>query len=195
MMRVGVTGGIGSGKSVVCSAIERLGYSVYNADDRAKWLISNDAQLIDSIKQIFGNEAYVNGEYNRSFVRKMVFADSFLLNELNSAVHPVVAADFESWVKRIDDSLVFMEAAIIFESGFNRLLDRIIAVTAPDEMRIERVMKRDGAIREQVLARMNNQMSTSELVAKSDFVILNDQHQLIIPQIIDVINLISSSIA
>lgn len=194
MIRVGVTGGIGSGKSVVCSIIEHLGYRVYNADDRAKWLITNNVHLVNSIKQIFGNEAYVNGEYNRSFISKEVFANRFLLNQLNSAVHPVVAADFENWAKQnAYERIIFMEAAIVFESGFDSLLHKVIAVTAPNSLRIDRVMNRDGAIREQVVARINNQMPTSELVAKANFEIINDEHKLITPQIISIIDLIDSS--
>lgn len=189
MVKVGVTGGIGCGKSFVCQIIERMGYPVYNADSRARWLATNCDELIAGIKKLFGNEAYVNGEYNRKHVGKMVFANSALLKNLNALVHPAVANDFLIWAEKNSDfGLAFFEAAILYESHFDKLLDRIIAVTAPDELRIYRVMQRDDATMEQVVSRINSQMPTDRLVQKSDYVIVNDERQLILPQVINVID-------
>lgn len=189
MLKIGITGGIGCGKSYVCNIFERMGYPVYNADNRAKWLIQNNDRLIASINQIFGNEAYINGEYNRKYISERVFANSLLLSELNAAVHPVVADDFLKWASAKQKSkIVFLEAAILFESNFNQMLNAVVAVAAPIDLRVRRVITRDSTTVEQILSRINNQMNSDILVQKSDFVIKNDEQLLLIPQVVKVID-------
>ena len=190
-MRIGITGGIGSGKSTVGQVLARIGYPLYLADSRAKWLIEHDAQLAARIAQLMGPQTYTDGRYNRPYVAQRVFGNPSLLQQLNALVHPAVAADFERWANA-QHGLAFMEAAILFESQFDRLVHRTIAVTAPDHVRIERVMRRDGAVRQQVEARMLAQMPPQELAQRAHFCINNDGKTLILPQIISILQQLSA---
>jgi len=189
MLKVGVTGGIGSGKTLVCSIISAMGYPVFNADLEARRIIDSDSNVVCSIKKIFGDSIYVNGILNRKEVAEIVFSDPFLLEKLNSIVHPVVAEYFNRWILHYSSrSLVIEEAAILFESGAFRAVDKTIVVTAPNELRIQRIKERDGISRETILGRMNNQLPQEELIKKCDYIIENDGVQLILPQIVRVIN-------
>jgi len=189
MLKVGVTGGIGSGKTLVCSIISAMGYPVFNADLEARRIIDSDSNVVCSIKKIFGDSIYVNGILNRKEVAKIVFSDPFLLEKLNSIVHPAVAKHFSRWILPYSSrSLVIEEAAILFESGAYRSVDKTIVVTAPNELRIQRIKERDGISRETILGRMNNQLPQEELIKKCDYIIENDGVQLILPQIVRVIN-------
>lgn len=192
-MRIGITGGIGAGKTLVADVLSHMGYPVYNADTKAKWLIQNDQQLVSEITTLLGCKAYVDGEYNRKYVAERVFADSLLLGRLNSIVHPAVAIDFERWAElNMLDGLCFMEAAVLFESGFDRIMDKTIAVIAPDSIRIDRVVARDGIVREQVMARISKQMPSAELAQRADFIIHNDNAQLIVPQVVGILRQIKT---
>lgn len=192
-MRIGITGGIGAGKTLVADVLSHMGYPVYSADTKAKWLIQYDQQLVSEITTLFGSQAYVDGEYNRKYVAERVFADSLLLCRLNSIVHPAVAIDFERWAElNMLDGMCFMEAAVLFESGFDRIMDKTIAVIAPDSIRIDRVVARDGIVREQVMARISNQMPSAELTQRADFIIHNDNVQLVVPQVIDILRQIKT---
>ena len=189
MLKVGVTGGIGSGKTLVCSIISAMGYPVFNADLEARRIIDSDSNVVCSIKKIFGDSIYVNGILNRKEVAEIVFSDPFLLEKLNSIVHPVVAEYFNRWILHYSSrSLVIEEAAILFESGAFRAVDKTIVVTAPNELRIQRIKERDGISRETILGRMNNKLPQEELIKKCDYIIENDGVQLILPQIVRVIN-------
>ncbi len=189
MLKVGVTGGIGSGKTLVCSIISAMGYPVFNADLEARRIIDSDSNVVCSIKKVFGDSIYVNGILNRKEVAKIVFSDPFLLEKLNSIVHPAVAKHFSRWILPYSSrSLVIEEAAILFESGAYRSVDKTIVVTAPNELRMCRVNERDGISRETILGRMNNQLPQEDLVRKCDYIIENDGVQLILPQIVRVIN-------
>ena len=185
--RVGITGGIGSGKTTVCQIFESLGIPVYYADDWAKWLINNEGALKKGIVEIFGHEAYTpDGAYNRPFVAKVVFDNKQKLAALNALVHPAVERHSHSWHEEKAASGVpytLKEAALIIESGSHQFLDFLIVVTAPEALRIQRVVQRDGATEEQVRARMANQLSEAEKVALADFVIVNDGTQALIPQV------------
>lgn len=181
MLKVGVTGGIGSGKTTVCKIFETLGIPVYAADERAKALMQTDQTLIRSIKEIFGDAAYQSGRLNRAFIAAQVFESKPLLAQLNSIVHPAVAQDVLRWMQQQEGKpYMIEEAALLFESGSYKHFDKIITVVAPLSDRIARLKKRDMATDEQITARMNNQMSDEEKIKLSDFIIYNDmQHRLI----------------
>jgi dephospho-CoA kinase len=188
MLKIGITGGIGSGKSTVCRIFASLGIPVYNADQRAKWLMTNDAVLIDSIKKLFGPEAYYeNGQLNRQHISEIIFTEPKKREELNALVHPAVWRDGDRWNEENQSApYTLKEAALIFESGGDRLLDKIIAVTAPEDLRITRVVRRDGVERAAVKARIAAQMPEAEKAARADFVIVNDGQRLLIPQVLEI---------
>ena len=172
-MYVGLTGGIGSGKSTVAAYFRELGVPVYDSDRRARDLMETDGLLREGIVKLFGPGAYRKGGLNRSYIASRVFEDKPLLQALNNLVHPAVRRDFHSWAERQDAPYVVQEAAILFENGGYRAFDRMILVTAPREERIRRVMQRDGTPREAVEARMENQWDTSRKIPLADYVIEN----------------------
>lgn len=189
MLKLGVTGGIGSGKTHVSSIISAMGYPVFNADSVARRIVEEDSKIILCIKEVFGDDIYVNDLLNRRRVAELVFSNPNLLETLNSIVHPAVKEYFNNWVlKHQSRSLVVEEAAILFESGTYKNLDKIIVVTAPLELRINRVKERDGVSREAILNRINSQFSQEELIKRGDYIIENDGVQLILPQIVVIIN-------
>ena len=173
MMVVGLTGGIGSGKSTIAKAFAALGIAVFNSDEQAKVLIATDAQVKKRIIAAFGEEAYQNGEYNRAYIAQIVFNNSEKLAILNGIVHPALAKYFNQWAKKQTSPYVLKEAAILFESGSYKDCDYIITVTAPEEVRIARVMARDHCTEAQVRARMAQQWSDAQRIALSDAVIEN----------------------
>ena len=189
MLKLGVTGGIGSGKTQVCSIISAMGYPVFNADLAARLIVEEDSKIILSIKEVFGDNIYSNGLLNRKRVAELVFSNSRLLETLNYIVHPAVKEYFNNWVLKYQSrSLVVEEAAILFESGAYKNLDKIIVVSAPFELRINRVKERDGVSREVILNRISSQISQDELIKRSNYIIENDGVQLILPQIVAIIN-------
>ncbi len=175
MKRVGITGGIGSGKSSVCALFAALGVSVYDSDRRAKELMNGDIEIMKAVTALFGPQAYDGNLLNNAFIASKVFNDKILLASLNGIVHPALALDFEAWaISHSDFAYVIMESAILFESGFDRLVDKIVTVSAPEELRIERVVSRDGASRRSVMDRIANQLTDEEREARADYVIHND---------------------
>lgn len=187
MLKVGITGGIGAGKSTVARVFEKLGVPVYYADHRAKALMVENAKLIEQIKETFGDDIYKDGELDRAKLAQVVFNNPHKLEKLNKLVHPTVREDFIAWAsKHKTKPYVLEEAAILFESGAYKLMDKIIAVTSPQDMRIERVMKRDNITREAVLARMANQWKDEEKIALSDYIVQNDNSKLVIPQVLGI---------
>ena len=172
-MVVGLTGGIGSGKSTIAKEFATLGISVFNSDEQAKVLIATDAQVKKRIIAAFGEEAYQNGEYNRAYIAQIVFNNSEKLAILNGIVHPALAKYFNQWAKKQTSPYVLKEAAILFESGSYKNCDYIITVTAPEEVRIARVMARDHCTETQVRARMAQQWSDAQRIALSNAVIEN----------------------
>ena len=186
-MKIGITGGIGSGKSTVCKIFEVLDIPVYYADDRAKWLMNNDVNLIEGVKSVFGNKAYADGTLNRPFIADIVFNDKSKLAELNALVHPAVFQDGVAWNEaNADAPYTLKEAAILFESGSYLTVDKIITVFTPKEIRIQRVLMRDGITREAIEARMDKQMPEEEKIERSDFVIYNDDEHSLIKQVLDI---------
>lgn len=175
MIKVGLTGGIGSGKSTVSKILISKGFSVYNSDNRAKWLMNNDDNLKSNIISIFGDKAYLKGSLNRKYLSAKVFNDSLKLKALNNLVHPLVAIDFKNWlIHQKSKDFVFKEAAILIESGAYKEMDKIIVVSCPENIRLERVLKRDGNSPELVKKRMQNQISETEKINHADFVIKNN---------------------
>ena len=176
MKVIGLTGGIGSGKSTVARKFNELGVSIYIADDRAKSLMVQNTEIIKGIVKIFGDEAYLDGQLNRAFIAGQVFSDKSLLQKLNNIVHPAVEKDFQSWILEESKSsakYVIKEAAILFENGGYKKCDYTILVTAPKEERIQRVIERDHTNRQAVLDRIKNQWSDSKKVLLADFIIRN----------------------
>lgn len=184
--KVGVTGGIGSGKSTVCRMFEVLGLPVFYADQRAIELIHSDAVLISLYRNLFGKDIYQNGVLDRKRVSEMIFNNQSLITEVQNAVHPAVRKDFNSWATQQKSDVVLMEGAVLFEGGGHLFLDDVILVTAPEEMRVNRVMLRDSVSREQVLSRMRNQWTDDKKISLSKYVITADNNELLIPQILDV---------
>lgn len=191
---VGITGGIGSGKSMVCKIFKIWGFRIYEADQRAKELIQHNPEIRAGIIRIFGEEAYQDGIYNRTLVGKMVFQQPGLLSALNAIVHPVTRQDFTDWVAQCPPdyplNAVIKEAAILFESGAWEDTDFIISVYAPKNIRIQRVVKRDGFSEEDVRKRMNNQWAENRKMQLSDLVIYNDGIHPLIPQVTEAVKII-----
>ncbi len=184
---IGITGGIGSGKSVVANILNSMGYPVYNSDDRAKILINKDSNLILKIKESFGNVYNTEG-LDRQKMANIVFNNPEKLALLNSLVHPAVGHDFDLWVKKQSSSLVFKEAAILFETGIYKSLNKVILVSCPLPIKIKRVMERDSVSQEDVENRMKNQWSDEQKIKLSDYVIDNSGNKLLIPQVQKILN-------
>ena len=172
---VGLTGGIGSGKSTVANMFQQLGVPIYIADEEAKNLMNSDEQLKHQIKKLFGEKAYINGELQRSFIASKVFKDKNLLQQLNAIVHPAVQSHFEIWQQKQRADYVIKEAAILFENGGYKQCDYTILIIAPKEIRIQRVQKRDQLSRSKILDRMQHQWDDSKKIALADFCINNDE--------------------
>lgn len=183
--QIGITGGIGSGKTTVCNIFEYFGIPVYYADDRAKYLMTNDTDLVEAIKESFGEDAYFDdGSLNRAYLGNIVFSNPQKLKVLNGLVHPAVHKDGAMWHSlQRDVPYTLNEAALMVESGGYKRMDKLIVVTAPEELRIERVMKRDKTTAAAVRARMNNQLSEEEKVLHADHVIYNDGSHSLIEQV------------
>lgn len=189
MFKLGLTGGIGSGKTLVCQIFEKLGVPVYYADTAARDLMNTDADLKAGISQMFGEKAYGKDGLNRQYLADMVFGDHEKLAGLNGLVHPAVQKDFMRWTQLQSASpYVLEEAAILFESGASMGMDLSVLVYAPEELRICRVIKRDGVKREDVLKRMGHQMSEEEKLERADHVLFNDGTRMLLPQVIELHN-------
>jgi dephospho-CoA kinase len=185
-LQIGITGGIGSGKTLVCKIFQRLGIPVYDSDHRAKSLMTTDGILISNIKKEFGDLSYdSSGKLNRQFLSDLVFKDEGKLQILNNLVHPRVAEDYRQWLsKNHDVPYVLKEAALLFESGSYKHLDKIIVVFAEEQVRIRRVMERDKRSFSQVESILINQWPDSEKVNRADYVLYNDGSRLLIPQVL-----------
>lgn len=175
MITIGLTGGIGSGKTTIAQWFQEKGIPVYNSDFEAKKLMNENEDLIQQLIELFGDETYKNGEYNRSYVASKVFNDKELLNQLNAIVHPAVFKHFDEWLDNQNSSFVVKEAAILFESGSYKDCDYIISVIADEEIRIDRVAKRDQLNEDQIRDRMKSQWTDEQRIEKSDFIIENNK--------------------
>ena len=189
MLKIGLTGGIGSGKTTVCSVFRELGVSVYDADIEAKRLMESDAGVVRQITSLLGPNAYITGRLNRSFIAEVVFSDKQKLDVLNAIVHPAVRQDFDKWtLGKTGEPYIIKEAAILFESGGAAAMDYTIFVKATIRTRIDRVVERDQVSPDQVQARIDSQMDDKEKEKLSDFIINNEINSMILPQIVDLHN-------
>jgi dephospho-CoA kinase len=187
MKKIGITGAIGSGKTTVCKMFEVLGVPVYYADDRAKYLMNHNKSLKEKVKSLFGKEAYHrNGRLNRAKLASVVFNNKDKLKSLNALVHPAIHEDSESWFKAQKGKYAIKEAALIFETKGEKYLDKVIVVAAPEKIRIERVMGRDGVTAAQVKARMKNQFTQATKLKKADIVIQNGINDSLIKQVMKI---------
>lgn len=186
MLRVGITGGIGSGKSTVTKIFSVLGIPVYDADAAAKRLMNQNNELKEKIESYFGKESYVDGKLNRTHLSSLVFNDPEKLALLNSIVHPVTIQDAADWMQQQSAPYAVKEAALIFESGSQEHLDKVIGVFAPETLRIQRVTQRDKVSKEEVENRMKRQMDEETKMKLCDYVIINDEQQLLIPQVVKI---------
>ena len=173
MYKVGITGGIGSGKSTVCRLFEQNGIAVYDSDARAKALMAEDATLREQLVEAFGAECYNAEGLDRAFLASKVFGNEEALQQLNSIVHPAVRTDFQAWAEQQQSPYVVLESAILFEAGFESEVDATLAVMAPMPMRLERTMARDGVDKESVMRRMEHQLSDDELHRRASRTIVN----------------------
>ncbi len=183
-LRIGITGGIGSGKSTAARIFEILGIPVFYADEAAKKLMNENVTLKEKVRGAFGQDSYINGELNRPYISGIVFNNPAKLYLLNSIVHPATIADAEQWMQRQTSPYAIKEAALIFESGAEKFLDKVIGVYASEALRMQRVVQRDGIAETEVSARMNKQMDEDKKMKLCDYIIFNDEQELLIPQVL-----------
>jgi dephospho-CoA kinase len=186
MLKVGITGGIGSGKTTVCQVFKTLGIPVLYADETARYLMEHDELLIKNIKELLGDQVYVNSALNREQIASAVFNRPDLLQQLNSIVHPAVVQYSNNWMQQQTSPYVLKEAAIFFESGTDKEMDIMIGVYAPMKVRILRAMQRDNVTQEKILSRIAQQMDEDEKMKLCDYVITNDGETAILPQILSI---------
>ncbi len=184
--RLGITGGIGSGKTTVCRIFRVLGVPVFVADTVARQLMNGDPAIHDAINAIVGKDLYLSGELDRKELAKIIFNRPELLRMVNAVVHPAVLRMFDRWAERSDAPYVIMEAAILFEARADELVDRVATISAPVEERIARVMGRNDLSREEVIRRINNQLEDEEREDQSYYVINNADNEMIIPEILKI---------
>lgn len=184
MLKIGLTGGIGSGKSTVAGIFKVLGIPVFDADANTRQLMETDVSLQSGIVNLLGDKTFENGRLNRKWIADIVFNDPFQLEKLNALVHPAAIRAGEQWANQQNAAYVIKEAALFFEAGSTEGMDYIIGVFAPQHIRINRVMKRDGVTRDEVLSRMKRQIQEEIKMRLCDFVILNDDQHLVIPQVL-----------
>ena len=185
MLKIGLTGGLGSGKSTVAHIFEVLGIPVYYADAASKRLMNDDEKVKAAVQNAFGKEVYPGGKLDRKYLSEIVFKDEKKLELLNSIVHPATLLDAAEWLKKQTAHYAIKEAALIFESGSNKALDFVIGIESPLPLRLQRAMKRDNISREEAMARIEKQMNEEKKISLCDFVIINDEQQMVIPQVLE----------
>jgi len=186
MLKVGLTGGIGSGKTTIAEVFKQMGIAVYSSDDRAKSIMVNDVALRLEITNTFGTESYSNNQLNRAYIARKVFSNSVELAKLNAIVHPALKKDFVLWCSNQKGLYILKEAAILFESNAHVGLDKVILVSAAKEIKLTRVLNRDSSTREEILLRMDKQWSDEKKRVLSDFEIVNDEDESVINQILEI---------
>ena len=185
MLKIGITGGIGSGKTTVAGIFQVLGVPVYSADDAARRLMNEEGNLKKAVIELFGKESYLNGQLNRPFIASIVFNQPDKLQQLNALVHPATIKDAAHWMHLQNTPYVIKEAALMFESAAGKEMDKIVGVYAPSAVRLKRAMQRDSISREAVLARMDKQIDETIKMKLCDYVIKNDDREMVIPQVIE----------
>ena len=183
MIKIGITGGIGSGKSVVSSLLRMNKIPVYVADTESKRLSDTSPVIRKKLVDLFGNDIYVNDMLDRKRLASFVFSNEHVLKKVNEIIHPVVKKDFQTWEKQQKGTMCAIESAILFESGFDKTVDMVLLVYAPVELRLTRAMVRDGATEADIMKRMNRQIPEELKRKKADYVIVNDDVQALIPQL------------
>ncbi|MBT5353622.1 MAG: dephospho-CoA kinase [Flavobacteriales bacterium] len=184
MKKIGITGGIGSGKTYVASVFQSLGIPIFNADIQAKKIMTSSRKLIKLLKEEFGNDIYKDSDLNKEKLASIVFSNSDKLQKLNSLVHPIVKEEFNNWCKKQTSPYVIKEAAILFESNSHIGLDAVICVSAPLDLRMRRLLNRDDYSKKEIKKRIENQISQEEKEKLSDYIIVNDEKDLLLPKII-----------
>ena len=187
MKLIGITGGIGSGKSVVCKILETLGYPVYYSDERARFLQHNDPEIISETKALLGDEAYIAGKLNRTYISARIFHQHELRQQLNAIVHPRVKSDFEKWKAAQNSSCIFQESALIFEISRQHIYDLVVLVTAPEELRVQRVIGRDKLHETEVRKRIHAQLHDEEKLKFNPYHIENDEQSSLLKQVLDLL--------
>ena len=183
MKKIGITGGIGSGKSVVGQILEAMHFPVYYSDQQSKILVDTDHVIREELIKLLGTEVYLDGKLNRPFLTQQLFSNDDLRLKINQIIHPKVREAFTNWVNKQSSNLVFNEAAILFETGAYQLMDYNILVTAPLELKIDRVLKRDNITINEIQERISKQWSDEEKIPLADFVIVNDEVKPLFQQI------------
>ena len=187
MKRIGITGGIGAGKSLVAEIIKAMGYPVYNSDERAKELTESNPKIKEGLIHLFGEEIYQNDTLNKFALAQAIFSNESLREKVNALIHPIVREDFNLWALAQNNSLVFNESAILFETGAFKNFDAIILVHAPTALRIKRIIKRDNCTEKEVIYRMNSQFSDEEKYQLTEFRIVNDEQTPLLTQVEQII--------
>lgn len=185
MIKVGLTGGIGSGKTTIAKVFEMLNIPVYNADDAAKRLMNTNEKLKAAIIEHFGEHSYANGELDRKYIASIVFNNKEKLDLLNSLTHPVTIGDAEDWMNKQNAPYIIKEAALLFESGAAERLNYVIGVYAPQHIRVKRVMERDNLSAEEVMKRISRQIDEEMKMKLCNFIITNNEQQLVMPQVLE----------
>ena len=188
ILKLGITGGIGSGKTTVCKVFSVLGAPVFSADEEAKRILDNEREIRKKISDAVGKDLYMSGSLDRKELARLIFNNRDLLEKVNGIIHPAVFRYFSDWVQMQDFPYVIMEAAILFESGAARMMDRIATVVTPVEERIERLLRGNKFTREQITERIRNQIDDGARISQSDFVIFNSENDMIIPAVLGVHN-------
>lgn len=193
-MILGLTGGIGSGKSTVAEIFRVLGHPVFEADQAGRKVLDADPEVIESVEALFGQDVYIQGKADRKRIASIVFSDPAKLDQLNAIIHPAVGRAWKKWVSEQGDyRLLIREVAILFESGSDKLCDKVLTVSAPEPLRIERVMGRDAVTGSEVRARMARQWTDVQRRERADFEILNDGRKALIPQVLEVLSALNLS--
>ena len=190
MKKIGITGGIGSGKSVVGQILEAMHFPVYYSDQQSKILVDTDLVIREELIKLLGTEVYLDGKLNRPFLTQQLFSNDDLRLKINQIIHPKVREAFTNWVNKQSSNLVFNEAAILFETGAYQLMDYNILVTAPLELKIDRVLKRDNITINEIQERISKQWSDEEKIPLADFVIVNDEVRPLLKQVEAVLNVL-----
>ena len=186
MKKIGITGGIGSGKTYVASVLQSFGIPIFNADIQAKKIMTSSEKLIKLVKKEFGNDIYKDSDLNKEKLASIVFSNSDKLQKLNSLVHPIVKEEFNNWYKKQTSPYVIKEAAILFESNSHIGLDAVICISAPLKLRMKRLLNRDDCSEKEIKKRIENQISQEEKQKLSDYIIVNDEKELLLPKIIKI---------
>ena len=190
MIKVGITGGIGSGKTYVCKLLELMNFSVFYSDAEAKKIQDTNAYVRSKLIELFGEQAFTENGLNRKYIAEIIFGNPTAKKQLEEIIHPKVAEAFATWCEEkagTDEKIVFIESAILYESGFDKIVDKVVMVYADEDVRIERSMQRDGADRAAIEERIKNQSSDKDKRLKADFVIHNNPDDLVNKQIIEII--------